>query len=194
MTVDAVEANVEAGLGQHPNLVLLAGLAPDEVSDVGMPNIKDHHLGRPSSLASTLNGAGRRVGTSHEAHRSAGLSAAPQSLPTRPDGAQVDARTGTALEDRALLDVPVQDGRHLVVHGEDEAGRGLLGYAGHANVEPDGRVEGRPLGHNQVPELGGEGVGLVTVDEIAVVQAPIGDRSGHPVGDLAQRALALWAT
>ena len=33
---------------------------------------------------------------------------------------------GAALEDRALLDVPVEDRVHLVVDGEDEAGRALL--------------------------------------------------------------------
>ena len=110
VAVGAVEADVETGLGQYPHLALLTGLAPDEVPDVGMVGVEDHHLGRPSGLASALNGAGRRVGTPHEAHRPAGLPAAPQHLPARPDCAQVDARTGTALEDGPLLDVPVKDG------------------------------------------------------------------------------------
>ena len=38
------------------------------------------------------------------------------------DAGEVDARARAALEDRALLDVPVEDGVHLVVDREDEAG------------------------------------------------------------------------
>ena len=104
---------------------------------------------------------------------------------------QVDARARAALEDRALLDVPVEDRVHLVVDGEDEAGRGLLGHARDADVEPHRRVERRLLGDEQVLELVAEGLGLVVVDEVAALDAPAGDRVGHPVDHLPQRRLPL---
>ena len=43
---------------------------------------------------------------------------------------QVDARARAALEDRALLDVPVEDRAHVVVDREDEARAALLRRVG----------------------------------------------------------------
>ena len=96
-----------------------------------------------------------------------------------------------ALEDDALLGVPVEDGVHRVVDRQDEAGRGLLGDALHADVEPHRAVERGPLGHDEVLELGPERLGLVVVDEVAAVDPPPGDRVDNPVGDLAHGPLAL---
>ena len=106
---------------------------------------------------------------------------------------EVDAGAGTALEDRSLFPVPVEDRVHLVVDGEDEARRRLLRHALHADVEPHRRVERRALVHEDVLELVAEGLGLLLVDEVAVLGAPVGDRVGDPVDDLAQRPLALGA-
>ena len=44
---------------------------------------------------------------------------------------------------------------------------------------------------DQVLQLGPEGLRLLVVDEVAVLDAPGGDGVDHPVGDLAQRPLAL---
>jgi hypothetical protein len=88
-------------------------------------------------------------------------------------------------------DVPVEDRVHPVVHGEDEAGGGLLGDARHADVEPHRRVERGLLGDEEVAELLVEDPGLLDVDEVAALEAPLGDRVGDPVDDLAQGALAL---
>ncbi len=68
---------------------------------------------------------------------------------------------------------------------------GLLRHAGDADVEPDGAVEGGLLGDEEVLELGVEGVGLVVVDEVAALDAPLGDGVGDAVDDLAQRRLPL---
>ena len=68
---------------------------------------------------------------------------------------------------------------------------GLLGHAGDADVEPHRRVERRLLGDEQVLELGVEGLGLGVVDEVAALEAPLGDGVGDPVDDLAQRRLPL---
>ena len=67
----------------------------------------------------------------------------------------------------------------------------LLRDAGHADVEPHRRVEGGLLGDQEVLELGVVGVGLGLVDEVAALEAPLGDRVGDPVDHLAQRRLAL---
>ncbi len=187
----AVEAHVEAGLLEDPDLLLLAGLDPDELLHVGVGDVEDDHLGGPAGLAAALDGAGRGVGAPHEADRARGGAAALEVLDRGADLGQVDARARAALEDDALLPVPVQDGVHGVVDGEDEAGAGLLGDAGDADVEPHRRVERRLLGDQEVLELGPEGLGLGLVDEVAALDAPGGDGVGHPVDDLAQRALPL---
>ena len=54
----------------------------------------------------------------------------------RADAGEVEAGAGAALEDQALLAVPVEDRVHRVVDGEDEAGADLLRRGG-ADVEPD---------------------------------------------------------
>ena len=47
----AVEAHVEAGLLEDPDLLLLAGLDPDELLDVGVVDVEDDHLGGAAGLA-----------------------------------------------------------------------------------------------------------------------------------------------
>ena len=87
--------------------------------------------------------------------------AALQVLVRRADVRQVDARARTALEDRALFPVPVEDRVHRVVDGEDEARARLLRHALHADVEPHRRVERGALVHEDVLELVAERLGLV---------------------------------
>ena len=52
------------------------------------------------------------------------------------------------------------------------------------DVEPHRGVEGGLLVDDEVLELVAEGLGLVVVDEVAVLDAPGGDGVDHPVGDL----------
>ena len=65
------------------------------------------------------------------------------------------------------------------------------GHALDADVEPHRRVEGRLLVDDEVLELVVEDLGLLVVDEVAVLDPPGRQRVGHPVGHLAQRPLAL---
>ena len=65
------------------------------------------------------------------------------------------------------------------------------GYAWDTDVEPHRRVERRPLRDDQVLQLGVERIGLALVDEVAALHAPGRDGVDDPVGDLAQRPLAL---
>ena len=188
---DAVEVHVEAVVAQDARLALLLDLAPDELLDVGVVDVEDDHLGRPAGLAARLDRARRGVGAAHEADRARRRAAALQQLGAGADPGQVDARAGAALEDDALFAVPVEDRVHRVVDGEDEAGRGLLGHARDADVEPHRAVERRPLGDEDVLQLVVERLGLVVVDEVAALPAPRRDRVDDPVDDLAQRRLPL---
>ncbi len=67
----------------------------------------------------------------------------------------------------------------------------LLRHAVDADVEPHRRVERRPLVDDEVLQLVVEDLGLLVVDEVAVLDAPGGQRVRHPVGHLLQRPLAL---
>jgi hypothetical protein len=96
-----------------------------------------------------------------------------------------------ALEDLALLHVPVEYRVHGVLDGEDEARRGLLGHTLDADVEPYRRVESGPLVDNEPLELGLEAVRLGPVHEVAVLFPPRSHCAGDPVHDLLQRPLAL---
>ncbi len=151
--VGPVEAHVEAGVGEHPRLALLDRLRPDELFDVGVVGVEDHHLRRPPGLAARLDRAGGRIGPSHETHRSGGGATALERFVRRPDPRQVDAGTRAALEDQTLLAVPVEDRGHLVLDGEDEAGARLLRHAPHPDVEPDRAVERGALGDQDVLQL-----------------------------------------
>src|SRR5205807_9111201 len=130
----------EAGFTERARLALLDRLAPDELLDVGMIGVEDHHLGGAPRLPTRLDGPGGCVGAAHEAHRAAGGPAALEPVLRGPEAREVDPRTGSALEDDPLFPVPVEDRVHRVVDGEDEARARLLRDAAHADVEPHGRV------------------------------------------------------
>src|SRR5262249_52454785 len=49
-----VEIHVEPGVAQRPSLALFGRLAPDEVLDIGMVRVEDHHLGCPTGLAARV--------------------------------------------------------------------------------------------------------------------------------------------
>jgi len=112
----------------------------------------------------------------------------------RTDLRQVDTRTRPALEDHALLAVPVEDGVHLVVDRQDETGARLLRDAGDTDVEPHGTVERRPLSDEDELQFVPERVGFVVVGEIPAFATPLGDRVDDPVDDLLQRRLTLGRT
>ena len=142
--VRRVERHVVAGLLERARLLLLARLAPDELLDVGVIDVEHDHLGRAARLAARLDRAGRCIGPAHERDRPRGVAALGELLLRGAHAREVDAGARAAAEDAALLDDPVEDRVHRVVDGEDEAG-GALRPLFKADVEPDGRVEGRVL-------------------------------------------------
>jgi hypothetical protein len=81
------------------------------------------------------------------------------------------------------FDVPVEDGRHVVLHGEDETGARLLRDTLHTDVEPHRRVEGCLLLDNEVLQLVAEDGGFGGVEEVAVLRAPRRDRVDDTVDD-----------
>ena len=56
--VCAAETHVEPGVAQHPDLAFLARLGADELVDVGMVDVEDHHLCGATAGSSGLDRAG----------------------------------------------------------------------------------------------------------------------------------------
>ena len=186
-----VEVHVEAGVAQDAGLLLLTGLAPNELLNVRVVHVEDDHFGGATGLAARLDGAGRGVGATHERDGATGGAAAFEDLGARADTREVDTGTRTTLEDDSLFGVPVENRLHRVLDSEDETGTALLGHATHTDVEPHRGVEGGLLGHEQVLELCAEGLGLGLVGEVVTLDAPSGDGVGDTVDDLLEAPLAL---
>ena len=172
----AVDRHVKAGIAQRGGLVLLPGLAPDEVTDVGVVDVEHDHLGRAARLAARLDRPGPRVGAAHEAHRPGRGAALGQRLHRAADLREVDARPGPAAEDLALLGVPARiDSISSSTERMKQAEH--CGLSSKPDVEPDRRVERRELVQKDVGQLGLEGVGVLVGGEVAALATPRGDRS-----------------
>src|SRR5262249_19461029 len=72
----AIERGVIACLDQRVSLLFFLRFAPDELFDIRVIGVEDHHLRRPTGLAAALDDPGEGVEALHEAERSAGASAA----------------------------------------------------------------------------------------------------------------------
>ncbi len=108
----AVDRHVEAGVAQRRGLLLLVGLAPDEVLDVRVVDVEDDHLRRAAGLAAGLDRPRPGVGAAHEGDGTAGGATLLQRLHRAADVGEVDAGAGAAAEDLALFGVPVEDRLH----------------------------------------------------------------------------------
>src|SRR5664280_1939022 len=115
-----VQVHVEACVAQRPDLVLLVSFGLDELLDVGVVHIKDHHLGCPSRGPAALDGAGRRVRAPHEADWATRRPTRRQQLLGTADAGEVYPGAGAALEDEPLFSIPVEDRVDRVVNGQDE--------------------------------------------------------------------------
>ena len=158
--VRRVERHVVAGLLEDARLLLLLGLAPDELLDVRVVDVENDHLRRAPGLAARLDRAGRGVGAAHEGDRPGRVAALGELLLRGAQPGEVDAGAGAAAEDDPLAPDPVEDRLHRVVHREDEAGRALRLLL-EADVEPHGAVERGVLVDQDRLQLGLEGVRLV---------------------------------
>ena len=98
----AVDVAGVAGLDEGPGLLLLDLLAADELLDVGVVDVEDHHLGGAPGLAAALDDAGEGVEALHEGHRPGGRAAAGERLLGGAEGRQVAAGPRAVLEQHAL--------------------------------------------------------------------------------------------
>src|SRR5680860_913411 len=102
--VDATEVHVIAGIAEDTDLVLFVFLGVDELGDVGVVDVENDHLRRAAGGATGLDGACRGVGSAHEGDRTGcGAARRAEQLLGGADTAQVEAGTGTALEDEAFF-------------------------------------------------------------------------------------------
>src|SRR6201999_1564645 len=106
-------------------LLLLFGLAPDEVLDIRVVDVEDDHLRRPPRLAARLDRPRPGVGTAHEADRAGCEPALREGLDRAADVGEVYPRPRATAEDHSLFGVPVEDRLDRVLDAEDEAGRAL---------------------------------------------------------------------
>ena len=155
-----------------------------------MVGIEEHHFGTAPRRAARLDGAGGGVCGPHEGKRAGGRATARKGFAGGPQAREIDARPRSALEDNAFLPVPIQDGVHVVVHGNDEAGTRLRRRALHPDVEPHRRVERRLLVQQNVGQLMRKNFRILLAGKIPVVVAPSGDGAHDPVEHLAHRAFA----
>jgi hypothetical protein len=215
----AVEVGVVAPLlDQHPGLLLFLALALDEIHDVGVVDLERLHLGRPPGLAAALHHGRHLVVDPHEGEGARGLAAAGELLPLAADRGEVGAGTRTELEEHRLAAGEVHDVFHVVFDALDEAGAPLgilIRVVGHhdvplglvpppvaggplhavlveqADIEPDRRVEGPVLVDAQPGQVTIEVFAVLLGLEVAVGQAPVGDRAGHAVDELLDGVLPL---
>ena len=71
---------------QRPGLLLLLGLAPHEVEDVGVIGVQDDHLGGAAGFAAGLDHTGEGIEALHERDRTGSDPSAREFLPRGSDG------------------------------------------------------------------------------------------------------------
>ncbi len=84
-----VDGRIVAGVDQRAGLLLLLGLAGDELDDVGVVDVEDDHFGRAACLASAFDYPCEGVVAAHEAHRPTGHAAGAKELSRRAQGREV---------------------------------------------------------------------------------------------------------
>ncbi len=70
--VFAVQTHVPTHAGQIAGFALFQNLAPDELLDVGVIDVKNDHFSGTTGFAAALNSTGAGVSTTHKAQRTAG--------------------------------------------------------------------------------------------------------------------------
>ena len=186
----AVDRLIVTLLDQHVGFALFLGLGLDELHDVRVIDVEDDHFGGAARLAAALDDAGKSVETLHEADRTGSDAAAGERFPAAAQRGEVRAGAGAPLEEHALGLGQVHDGFHVVLDGIDEAG-GALRLGLHADVEPDGGIEGDFLLDEQVGEFVAENVSGIGAGEVAALFAPADDRVHDAADKLTHRGFAL---
>ena len=107
------------------DLLLLDHLPVDELLDVGMVGVDDHHLGGAARGAARLDRAGGAVADLEEAHQAGGLAAAGEPLAFAAQPREVRAGAGAVLEQPRLAHPQIHDPAfvdEIVIDRLDEAG------------------------------------------------------------------------
>ena len=91
------------------DLLLLDHLPVDELLDVGMIGVDDHHLGGAPRGAARLDGAGGAVADLEEAHQAGGLAAAGEPLAFAAQPREVRAGAGAVFEQARLAHPQIHD-------------------------------------------------------------------------------------
>jgi hypothetical protein len=213
----AVDRRIVAGLHQGVGFLLFLGLAPDELFDVGVVGVEDHHFGGAARFAAGLDDAGEGVEALHKRERPGGAPAARQNGIFLAQGREVRAGARAPFEQHALGFGQVEDGFERILHRNDETGRALRPRSGgtrarlelgdavglavvnpavaagfaHADVEPDGRIEAGLLGDHEVGQFEAEVFGVGFGLEVAVLFAPTGDGIDHALDELGHAGFAF---
>ena len=98
----AGEAGVVAGLNQCPGLLLFTDLRIDELLDVRMLHVEDHHLCGAARLATGLHNTSEGVKALHERDRARGGATTAHLLFCAADRGEVGTCTRTELEEHRL--------------------------------------------------------------------------------------------
>ncbi|MDF9789938.1 hypothetical protein M2440_000639 [Methylorubrum extorquens] len=113
---------------QRGDLLLLLHLPVDEVLDVGMVDVDDHHLGGAPGGAARLDRTRGPVADLEEGHQTGRLAAAAKTLVLAAQHREVGAGARAVLEQARLAHPQVHDAAlvdEVVLHGLDEAGMRL---------------------------------------------------------------------
>ncbi len=128
----AIQRSVVSGFHQRAGLFFFLGFAPDEVFDIRVLGVQDHHFGGAACFAAALNHAGERVKAFHERERAGSAAAAGENAVFFPQDGQIGAGAGAPLEQHAFGLGQIQNRFERIFHGNNEAS-GALGacFIGH---------------------------------------------------------------
>ncbi len=133
----------ELGARDHRgDLLLLDHLPLDELLDIGMIDIDDHHLRRAARGAARLDRARRAVADLQEAHQARRFAAARELLVLAAQGGEVRAGAGAVFEQARLARPQIHDPAfvdEVVLDALDEAGVRLRMFIGRRRLRQPSR-------------------------------------------------------
>ncbi len=123
---------------QRRHLLLLDDLPIDEIFDIGVIDVDDHHLGGAARGAARFDGARRAVADLQKAHQARGLPAARERLVLAAQTGEIRARAGAVFEQARLARPQIHDAalvHQIVGDALDEAGVGLRMLIGRGGAD-----------------------------------------------------------
>jgi len=210
--VQMLAVDLRAG-DERRHLLLFGHLPVDELLDVGMVDIDDHHFGGAPRRAAGFDRAGRPVADLQEAHQAGRLAAARELFVLAAQVREVGAGARAVFEEPRLAHPEIHDAvlvDEIVGDALDEAGMGLRKFIGalrprrlgvgapvalrravdaigpvQPGVEPLRGIGRRDLRRQHEAQLVVKGARIFLAVEIAAFPAPIGPGAGQPVEHLA---------